>query len=223
VKRVREEELMNTPLHAQAYADADFSEPNSTFVALFSDKFPAFNGQEIIDLGCGPADITIRLAARYPQARVVGLDGADAMLDIARKAILQNTSLANRVDVRRWYIGREKNPLGLETFHAVVSNSLLHHMRDPLDLWRATRACAAPGAAVFVMDLIRPQSRIEAEKIVEKHAGKETEVLRGDFLKSLLAAYRPAEIMEQLASTNIDSLNIEVVSDRHLIVFGSMS
>src|SRR3982074_3009372 len=80
---------MDLPLHAQAYANADFSEPNSKFVTLFSEKFPAFNGQHIIDLGCGPADITIRLAGQYPQARIVGLDGADAMLEIARKTILR--------------------------------------------------------------------------------------------------------------------------------------
>jgi hypothetical protein len=45
VKRASEEELMDLPLHAQAYANADFSEPNSKFVTLFSEKFPAFNGQ----------------------------------------------------------------------------------------------------------------------------------------------------------------------------------
>ena len=48
---------MDLPAHAQAYANADFSEPNSKFVALFSEKFPGFNGQQIIDLGFGPADI----------------------------------------------------------------------------------------------------------------------------------------------------------------------
>jgi trans-aconitate methyltransferase len=101
VKRVREEELMDVPLHAEAYADADFSEPNSKFVAHFADKFPAFHGQHILDLGCDPADITVRLALRYPQATVVCLDGADAMLDIVRKVILRHTALANRVDVRR--------------------------------------------------------------------------------------------------------------------------
>jgi len=222
VKRVCEEELMDVPLQAEAYASADFSEPNSKFVAHFADKFPAFRGDRILDLGCGPGDITVRFAARYPQARVVGLDGADAMLDIAREVILQHAALGKRVDVRRWHIGREENPLGTEVFDAVVSNSLLHHLRDPLDLWRAIRACAAPDAAVLIMDLIRPQSRIEAERIVEKYAGKETEVLRGDFLKSLLAAYRPAEIMEQLVSINMNSLQIEVVSDRHLIAFGSI-
>jgi trans-aconitate methyltransferase len=123
VKRVPEEELMDVPLHAQAYANADFSEPNSKFVGLFSEKFPAFNGQSIIDLGCGPADITIRLAGRYPQARAVGLDGPDSMLDIAKKAILRHTSLANRVDVRKWHIGGQLNLLGSEAFHAMVNSS----------------------------------------------------------------------------------------------------
>jgi trans-aconitate methyltransferase len=106
MERIPEDELMDMPLNAQAYAGADFSEPNSKFVAQFSDKFPAFNGKHIIDLGCGPADITIRLAALYPRARVVGLDGADAMLDIARKAIFRQAALANRVEVRRWQIER---------------------------------------------------------------------------------------------------------------------
>ena len=214
------EELMDAPPHALAYARGDFTEPNSKFVAFFSEKFPAFPGEKILDLGCGPADITIRLALRYPQASVAGLDGAEAMLDIARTNILRHASLATRVHVRRWHIGKETNPLGAEQFNAVVSNSLLHHMGDPLDLWKAIRSCAAPGAAVLVMDLIRPQSRVEAEKVVETYAGQEPEVLRGDFLASLLAAYRPAEILEQLKSINMDSLHIEIATDRHLIVFG---
>ncbi|HMF05430.1 MAG TPA: class I SAM-dependent methyltransferase [Methylocella sp.] len=222
MKRVPEEELMNLPVHAQAYANADFSEPNSKFVALFSEKFPAFAGQHILDLGCGPADITMRLARRYPQVRVTGLDGADSMLDIAKNAILRHDSLASRVEVKKWHIGQQANPLGSESFHAVVSNSLLHHLRDPLDLWKAIRASAALGAAVLVMDLIRPPSYIEAEKIVEKYAEEESAVLKGDFLNSLLAAYQPAEIMEQLVSVKMDFLQLEVVTDRHLIVFGSM-
>src|ERR1700730_3218063 len=130
VKRAPEEELMDLPAHAQAYANADFSESNSKFVALFSEKFPGFNGQQIIDRGCAPADITMRLAEQYPQAKVIGLDGADAMLEIARKEILQHSSLANRVDVRKWHIGRQDNPLGSEAFHAVVSCSITCMIRS---------------------------------------------------------------------------------------------
>lgn len=220
MKRVREEELMEGPLQAQAYARADFSEPNAKFVALFSDKFPTFAGHHILDLGCGPADITMRLAARYPNTRLIGIDGADAMLALARMAILTHKDLAARIEIRRWHIGEETNHLSSARFDAVVCNSLLHHMRNPLDLWETIRACAAPGAAVLVMDLIRPHTRIEAETIVETYASKEPSVLRGDFLNSLLAAYRPAEITKQLVSIRMAFLQVEIVSDRHFIVFG---
>lgn len=222
MKRVPEAELMDEKINALAYAEADFSEPNANFIALFSEKFPAFGGGSIADLGCGPADITMRFAARYPQARVTGFDGADSMLDIARGAVLKHGTLSNRVALRKWHIGRDKNPFGPEMFQAIVSNSSLHHMQNPLDLWRAIPALAAPRAAVLVMDLFRPESRIEAQRIVETYAGNEPDVLKSDFLNSLLAAYQPAEIKAQLAAVNLESLQIEAVSDRHLIIFGSI-
>lgn len=220
-KRIPEDELMDVKLHAEAYARADFSEPNARFVTLFSEKFPAFCGKRILDLGCGPADITVRLAVRYPQAAVTGVDGASAMLALARQTILQHSSLASRVDVRKWHIGRESSPLLAKAFDAVASNSLLHHMRDPQDLWEAIRACAAPQAAVLAMDLMRPETLDEAETIVETYAAHEADVLKADFLNSLLAAYRPAEIRKQLDAANMESLQVEIVSDRHLAIFGA--
>ena len=90
---------MDAPQNAQAYADVDFSEPNSKFVASFAEKFPGFDGRSVLDLGCGPGDIAIRLARRYPAAKVTGLDGAGAMVDIACKAI-KRASLADRVDAQ---------------------------------------------------------------------------------------------------------------------------
>ncbi len=219
MQRVPEEELMDAPQNAQAYADVDFSEPNSKFVASFAEKFPGFDGRSILDLGCGPGDIAIRFARRYPTAKVTGLDGAGAMVDIARKAIARD-GLADRVDARRWHIGREANPLNPRKFDAVVSNSLLHHMSDPLELWKAVRSSAVPGAAVLVMDLFRPQSRHAAETVVETYAGGEIELFKTDFLNSLLAAYRPDEVAQQLAAADLDSLRVDIVSDRHLMVFG---
>jgi hypothetical protein len=40
VNRVPEEELLDLPLHARAYANADFSEPNAKFATLFQRRFP---------------------------------------------------------------------------------------------------------------------------------------------------------------------------------------
>ena len=44
-----------------------------------------------------------------------------------------------------------------------------------------------------------------------------------DFFNSLLAAYRPDEIRAQLLAVGLgDRLQIDVVSDRHLIVWGNV-
>ena len=40
---------MDAPQNAQAYADVDFSEPNSKFVASFAENFPGFDGRSVLD------------------------------------------------------------------------------------------------------------------------------------------------------------------------------
>jgi hypothetical protein len=73
------------------------------------------------------------------------------------------------------------------------------------------------------MDLMRPASRADAHALVERYASGEPAVLRTDFCNSLLAAYRPEEIKAQLQAARLSHLAIEVISDRHFIVWGSMA
>ncbi len=75
---------------------------------------------------------------------------------------------------------------------------------------------------VFVMDLMRPGSREDAQRLVRQYADGEPRVLQNDFFNSLLAAYRPPEVEEQLAGHGLGCLSVEIVSDRHLIVFGRL-
>ncbi|MGB5536170.1 MAG: SAM-dependent methyltransferase, partial [Thiogranum sp.] len=93
---------------------------------------------------------------------------------------------------------------------------------DPATLWRSLVEYGQPGSLVFVMDLLRPDSRAQAEQLLKTYAANEAEVLQKDFFNSLLAAYRPDEVMLQLRQQGIDQLEIEVVSDRHFIVFGRL-
>jgi hypothetical protein len=89
-------------------------------------------------------------------------------------------------------------------------------------MWRAIREAGRGGTAVLVMDLKRPPSRRAAEKIVQVYAGKESPILQKDFYNSLLAAYQPGEVQEQLARAALSFLRIEEVSDRHLAVWGRL-
>lgn len=43
--------------------------------------------RRIVDVGCGPGNSTELLAARYPEAAIVGLDSSPAMLEEARKRL----------------------------------------------------------------------------------------------------------------------------------------
>jgi len=215
--RVPEPELMDEAGQARAYAEADFSEPNQLFVDTFRARFPRFDGRSVLDLGCGPADICIRLARVLPGARVIGVDGARAMLDLARAAV-DASGLAQQVQLIETRLGADSKLEG--SFDAVVSNSLLHHLSDPAALWGAVWRHGVPGAPVMVMDLMRPESPEAAQAIVDEYSGDEPEVLRRDFYNSLCAAYRPDEVREQLREAGFEDMSCEAVSDRHLLVWG---
>jgi len=203
---------------ARAYAEADFSEPNERFVSLLRTEFPALASGAVLDLGCGPGDIAMRLAAGLPQLVVHGLDGSAAMLDCARRELARRTGLERRVSFIEGMLPGCRLPLA--TYDAVISNSLLHHLHDPMVLWHSVRELGCPGAPVLIMDLFRPRDLQAARGIVEQYAADEPEVLQRDFYNSLLAAFEPDEVREQLRAAGLGTLEVRTVSDRHLVVAG---
>ncbi|MCK5286590.1 MAG: class I SAM-dependent methyltransferase [Thermodesulfovibrionia bacterium] len=217
MKRIPENELMNDTAQAQAYAEADFSEPHDAFVAHFSARFPDFSNGEVLDLGCGPADVTLRFARAFPKTHITGIDGAQAMLNIALSDV-QSQGLTQQITLRKCTLP-DKNLLK-HGYDALISNSLLHHLSEPVVMWQTIGQCAKSEAAIFVMDLLRPMSVENAKELVEKYAADASPILQKDFYNSLLAAYSTEEIQQQLQHTGLDCLTIKVVSDRHWIAWG---
>lgn len=218
MERVPEPELMDDPAQALAYAQADFSEPHEAFVRHFSERFPDITPRRVLDLGCGPADVSIRFARAYPACTVTAVDGSAPMLELAEEAV-RRAGLRPRFEFR---YGRLPGVAWTDRYDVILSNSLLHHLTDPLVLWTVARAHAGPGAALLVMDLMRPATRTAAEQLVAEYARGEPDGLRQDFYNSLLAAYRPDEVHGQLVTCGLPQLRVEVVSDRHLIVYGEL-
>jgi len=216
MERVPEPELMEEIEQARAYSQADFDAPHDHFVDLAGQVYPLNWRGSILDLGCGPADITVRFARRYPDVDLVGVDGSRAMLEFGEQRVKEN-GLADRIELRELFLPTDALRSG---FDGVISNSLLHHLHDPLVIWRSISQHVKVGGPVFVMDLMRPQSVDEAQKIVDDYSSGEPEVLRKDFFFSLRAAYRPDEVSAQLEQVGLSHLNVEAVSDRHLIVHG---
>lgn len=216
MERVPEPELMDDAAQADAYARADFAGVNQAFVDRFVATFPTLKRGRMLDLGCGPADIPIRLARTLPGLEIVAVDGSEAMLREAERA-LGAAGLSCRVRTHRATLPARVSG---GPFEAVISNSLLHHLHDPMVLWKAVIDAAQPNAAVLVVDLFRPESEEAARRIVETHAAEEHPILKQDFYNSLLAAFTPDEVRAQLEECGLEALDLEVTSDRHLAVFG---
>lgn len=216
MERVLEPELMDDPKQAEAYARADFSEENQGFVDRFREYFPDFSEGRILDLGCGPADIPIRFAKQYPACQVLGVDASAPMIRLGEQAV-KEAGLADRITLR---CERFEAVAGANIVDAAISNSLLHHLPNPLQFWHKLRQLVKPGSPVLVMDLLRPDSTEEAQAIVDRYAGGESEILRRDFYNSLLAAFTEDEVTTQLARMNLTRLLIDVIDDRHWIVGG---
>ncbi len=214
--RILEPELMDDPLQAEAYARADFAEENQGFVDRFREYFPDFSKGRVLDLGCGPADIPIRFAKLYPACQVVGIDASVPMIRLGEQAVKQ-AGLADRITLRCERI--DAIP-GARIVDAALSNSLLHHLPNPLQFWHKLRLLVKPGSPVLVMDLLRPESPEAAQAIVDQYAAGEPDILRRDFYHSLLAAFTEDEVTTQLARMNLTRLLIDVPDDRHWVVGG---
>jgi SAM-dependent methyltransferase len=217
LQRVPEPELMDQADQARAYSEADFSESHDRFVTHIGARFGPLLG-EVLDLGCGPADPTVRLAMANPAVTIVGVDAGPRMLALAKERV-ERTGLADRIRLEQ---RRLPDPaLPWHGFDAVVSNSLLHHLVDPMDLWRTVGRCVRPGGVVAVMDLLRPLEVAGVDQLVAD-LGESPPVLRADFRNSLLAAYRLDEVAAQLAAGGLDDLAVEQISDHHLFVGGHL-
>lgn len=218
MQRILEPELMNDTAQALAYAQADFDAPHNMFIQAFKDTYAREKiSGHILDLGCGCADISIRFALAYPNCEIDGIDGASKMLMQGRLAI-QKTQMEDRIHLHEGMLPGATLPR--ENYAVIISNSLLHHLHQPDVMWASIKQFGSPRSRIFIMDLIRPESERVAKEFVELYASKEPQILKRDFFHSLCAAFLPEEIQSQLKLAGLSQLNLEILSDRHVLISG---
>jgi trans-aconitate 2-methyltransferase len=94
----------------------------------------------IYDLGAGAGNVTRLIAARWPEARIVGVDGSAEML---AKAAAENPAIEWRqADLGAWRPDRAAD--------LIYSNAALHWLDDHDRLFPALFASLAPGGVLAV-------------------------------------------------------------------------
>ncbi len=167
-------------------ADMEVMHPNRAHMARIVGEWLDWPRQaplRIADLGTGTGFLARTLLERFPRARVIAVDGAKAMLDLARVRLgaLQDRVVLRTADLRepeRVFAPDE------EPFDAVVSSFALHHL-DPEEkrrLLRAAHAALRPGSGWLVnADILVAgdavlEERIQAlraEGILRRAAGRD--------------------------------------------------
>lgn len=222
ILRIPEPEVMNDPLQVDAYAAADFSGTDQAMVErismLLQSSGASFAAQaRLLDLGCGPGNITARLAKRWPSCSVLGLDAAERMIAVAddrrRAAGLSRERL--RYGQALLPIHRADQPADL-----IVSNSLLHHLHDPQQLWSSLIPLASPHCLVLHRDLRRPDSEASIDRLCQCHVADAPLVLQRDYRASLHASFTLEEVKSQLQYAGLGYLKVVGVEDRYLEVSG---
>ena len=134
MKRVPEVELMQDLHQVKVYSEADFFCSDKAFLASLEKFLNSVNktpsdGTRIVDLGCGPGNITNLLSERWPHSSILGIDGSEPMLDIAR-------ATQNPYCYKSKFLRYECIDISLLANNSsnitpkadiVVSNSVLHH------------------------------------------------------------------------------------------------
>jgi trans-aconitate 2-methyltransferase len=102
------------------YAD----ERGRPFLELVA-RIGAMSPSTVVDLGCGPGNLTAMLVERWPDAQVVGIDSSGEMIERARAT---TPAVEFRVaDLKEWVVSAD--PVDV-----LVSNATLQWVPDHLDL-----------------------------------------------------------------------------------------
>ncbi len=213
---------MDSVQEAEDYDAMDHGDVNRRFVDDLLMAMPSWPEGDslpnIVDLGTGTALIPLELLSRSVDiASILACDLAAEMLKLAKSNLLRHPQGNKAVPV---YCDAKQLPIEDRSCDVLMSNSIVHHIPDPIRVFREMKRVLRPGGLLFVRDLMRPGSADEVERIVETYAGNENEFQQQMFRQSLHAALTVEEVRQLLLNSGFDADTVTATSDRHWTICG---
>jgi ubiquinone/menaquinone biosynthesis C-methylase UbiE len=210
--RILEPEVMDTLEEAFEYDSMDHSQVNEVFC---NDFFAARNlndGVRILDVGTGTAQIPIAMCKRNIGLKITAIDLAESMLTLGNKNI-QTARLEDSITLVQ--VDSKKMPYSDESFDQVISNSIIHHIPNPVECFKEMIRVTKKDGLLFIRDLLRPDSIAELQNIVNLHAGDATPKQKQLFTDSLHASLSLTEVREMVKLFGFEAFTVIQSSNRH--------
>jgi ubiquinone/menaquinone biosynthesis C-methylase UbiE len=208
--RVLEPEVMDTWEDAVEYDGMDFTEVNEAFAERALELAPPEG--ILLDAGTGTARIPILIAQRRPKLRIWAIDLSESMLKLGQQNV-KAAGVDQLVKLRK--VDAKKLPYPDDYFEMVISNTIIHHIPDPLPFLREVNRVTKPNGAIFLRDLIRPPDERTLEEFTEKYAGDCTEYQKKLYRDSLRASFTIEEVEELIRRSGINGVSVVQSTDRH--------
>ena len=210
MERVLEPEVMDSLEEAIEYDSMDFTEVNTAFARSAAVLGPVFGN--VLDAGTGTARIPIALSQLRPEWKLTCIDLSANMLKVAT----QNVERAGvRSQISLELIDAKAMPYPDNYFDMVISNSIIHHLPDPLPFLQEVKRVLKPNGAIFLRDLLRPEKPEIRDNLVKLYATDCNAHQKQLFSDSLQAAFTLDEVQIMVENAGLDGLRIYESSDRH--------
>ena len=126
-------------------ADDDLDTAETRMIDLTCERAEVENGMSILDLGCGWGSLSLYLAERFPQSRILSVSNSkpqrEFILGRCERAGLENVEVVT-ADVNHFAPERK--------FDRVLSVEMFEHIRNQAALLARIRTWLEPGGALFV-------------------------------------------------------------------------
>ncbi len=200
---------MDTWLEASAYDAMDFTVANGAFAADAIALDP--DAVKVLDVGTGTARIPILMCQQRPQYLVTAVDLAQSMLIIGQRNV-EEAQLTQRIRLER--VDAKRMPYPDLEFDAIVSNSLVHHLPEPLSLFKEVNRLVRPGGALLIRDLVRPETEQQLDELVASSNTYDTRQQQL-FRDSLKAALTLAEVRDLIDCVGFQQVTLAQTSELH--------
>jgi ubiquinone/menaquinone biosynthesis C-methylase UbiE len=212
--RILEPEVMDSWEEAVEYDAMDFVEVNTAFAQTAS-ELCRMDTAKVLDAGTGTARIPIILSQMHPHWQIWGIDLAENMLKLGFQSV-KAAGLQERISLE--IVDAKRLPYPDDYFDLIISNSLVHHLPNPLPFLQELKRVLQPKGAICIRDLVRPSDAATIDRLVEGIGTEYSDRQKDLFRDSLHAAFTIDEVEQLVTQAEIPGVRIYQSSDRHWTV-----
>ncbi len=161
-----------------------------------------FDGGMLVEIGPGPAYVSIEIAKRLPNVEIVGLEISETMIEIAKENA-EKHGLSEKITLRK---GDASNmPFEDAEFDFAVTSGSLHHWKKPNQVLSEIYRILKPGCVALISDLRKDAPKGKVDEFADKIGSK---FMRWGLRHSFKEGYTARQMQEMVKSTQFSEIEI---------------